>query len=126
MERLRDQIREAFPPKPFAESATACPCDECVEIKNALRGKSWDEVSTEFIDFTCSPALFTPEAFQAFLPAYMLRGLDNLTREGVVLDFTAYTLCPNRLLRERSVDESGPSLGDSRISSIRRSPRRGR
>jgi hypothetical protein len=46
--------------------------------------------------FTCSPALLTPEAFNAFLPAYLLRALDDLPEHCAVVEFTVYSLCPNQ------------------------------
>ena len=41
--------------------------------------------------------LLTPEAFTAFLPAYMLRALDDLSPHAVVAEFTVYGLCPSDL-----------------------------
>ena len=35
-----------------------------------------------------------PEAFAAFLPAYLLRALDDLEGRTVVLEFTTYSLSP--------------------------------
>jgi len=37
----------------------------------------------------------TPEAFHAFVAAYMIRGLDDLIGERAVLEFTVYSLCPD-------------------------------
>jgi hypothetical protein len=70
-------------------------CDECKEIRKELWHKRWDEISTAFIDLTCSPNLVTPEAFHAFVAAYMLRGLDDLIGDCVVLEFTVCALCPD-------------------------------
>jgi hypothetical protein len=96
LEILRDQIRTAFPATKYYGSITTCDCDECKEIREDLRDKRWDEVPNTFIDFNSSPVSLTPEAFQAFLPAYMLRGLDDLIGERMVLEFTVYSLCPDR------------------------------
>lgn len=96
IEQLREQIREAFPPAKFHGSVTTCDCDECLDLRKALTGQRWDEVPTAFLDFTCSPTLLDAEAFQTFLPAYMLRGLDDLNDERVVLEFTVYALCPEQ------------------------------
>jgi len=133
LEQLREQIPEAFPPARFHGSITTCDCEECLDLRKALSGQRWDEVPTAFLDFTCSPALLDAEAFQAFLPAYMLRGLDDLKRERVVLEFTVYSLCPE--LHPRQMDypdatcrvddpRSGPS--DQKLLALRRLPRRGR
>ncbi len=95
LEGIRDQIRTAFPSTPYYGPITACVCDECKEIREALWHKRWDEVPTAFIDLTCSPTLLTPEAFRAFVAAYMIRGLDDLIGDRVVLEFTVYSLCPD-------------------------------
>jgi len=89
-QQLRDQIREAFPAARFDGSITSCDCDECTAIRRELGHKRWDEISTAFLDSTCSPTLLTPEAFHAFLPAYLLRALDDLSRHAIVLEFTVY------------------------------------
>jgi hypothetical protein len=85
---LRDQIRQAFPATPFDRPITICDCDECMDFRMELPHKRWDEISTAFLDFTCSPVLPTPEAFTAFLPAYLLRALDDLSQGIVVTEFT--------------------------------------
>ena len=69
--------------------------EECTGIREELRHKRWDEVPVTSLDLTYSPTLLTPEAFNAFLPAYLLRALDDLSRHSVVVEFTVYSLCPN-------------------------------
>jgi hypothetical protein len=93
-EEVLNEIRAAFPAKPFFGTVTSCDCEECDAISEGLRHRSWDEVPGAFLDLTCSPVLLTPAAFQAFLPAYMLRGLDDLAGESNVLEFTVYCLSP--------------------------------
>jgi hypothetical protein len=94
LEQLREEIRQAFPPSVFEGPATDCKCEECTEIRNAPAHKRRDEVPDFFLDFTRSPTLFTPQAFAAFLPAYLLRALDDLEGRTVVLEFTTYCLSP--------------------------------
>src|ERR1700730_2045732 len=94
-QQLRDQIRLAFPATQFYGPITSCDCEECTDIREELRHKRWDEISIAFLDRTCSPTLLTPEAFNAFLPAYLLRALDDLSEYSVVVEFTVYSLCPN-------------------------------
>ncbi|HWY48036.1 MAG TPA: DUF6714 family protein [Bryobacteraceae bacterium] len=95
LHRVRNEIRATFPSKQYYGPITACDCDESKEIREELWHKRWDEIPTAFLDLTCSPTLLTPEAFQAFVPAYMLRGLDDLIGDRVVLEFTVYSLCPD-------------------------------
>lgn len=102
-QELRDQIRLAFPATQFDGPITPCECAECTDLRKELRHKRWDEISAAFLDFTCSPTLLTPEAFQAFLPAYLHRALDHLSGDSpddlgfdsVVVEFTVYCLCPS-------------------------------
>jgi len=94
LERLRDQIRNAFPADAFYGRVTACPCEECKGIIQALQRRSWEEIPPEFIDLTCSPTLLEAEAFRSFLPAYLMRALGDLVGDNVVLEFTVYSLCP--------------------------------
>ena|ERR1041385_1161273 len=86
-DQVRDQIREAFPPAAFYGTITSCTCEECRDFDQNLRHKRWDEVPVEYIDFTCSPTLLTPEAFAAFLAACLMRAMDNMTNKS--------TVCPN-------------------------------
>jgi hypothetical protein len=107
LQELRDQIREAFPAARFYGPITPCDCEECTDIREGLRHKRWDEIPTAFLDSTCSPTLLTPEAFTAFIPAYLLRALDNyLDRYSVIVEFTVYSLCSNPA-KNGAEDESG-------------------
>jgi hypothetical protein len=95
LHRVRNEIRAAFPSTQYYGPITACDCDECKEIREELCNKRWDEIPTAFLDQTCSPTLLTPEAFHAFVAAYMIRGLDDLIGDRLVLEFTLYSLCPD-------------------------------
>jgi hypothetical protein len=131
---LQNQIREAFPPTHFEGPVTACDCEECREIREALRNKRWDQVPADFFDLTCSPTLLTPEAFHAFLPAYLLRAINDLNTPSILVEFSVYSLSPggdeddgddrSRLSRTpspavRQTDESGTDSGDSVIPDLR-------
>ena len=113
-QELTNQIRRAFSATPFDGPITICECDECTQMRKELRHKRWDEISNAFLDFTCSPVLLTPEAFAAFLPAYMLRALDDLSPHAVVAEFTVYSLCPND--PEESGEEN--SSNEYKVSSL--------
>ncbi len=92
---LRDKIRKAFPPVQFCGQVTDCACEECVSIRHDFGGKAWDEIPTTLVDENISPVLLTPEACRAFLPAFMLRGLDDpMAEERPVADHTLYSLVP--------------------------------
>lgn len=93
-EELRRTIAAAFPAERVWGDATQCSCEECREISQQLRGKTWDELPDGFLDQTSSPTLLTPRASAAFLPAWLLRALDQLPAKEVVTEFTVYSLCP--------------------------------
>jgi len=108
VQELTEQIRLAFPPQTFDGEITRCNCDECSEIREELRNKRWDELPPSFLDRTASTLLLTIEAVHAFLPAYLLRALDDLISSRIVQEFTVYSLCPpypdednQRVWRER-------------------------
>src|SRR5438445_124700 len=93
-QQLTQDIRSAFDPVVSTGPITSCNCDECLAIQRELENKRWDEVPNEFVDFTLSPTLLSPRAFVAFLPAYLLRALNDLSRRGRVLEFTISCLSP--------------------------------
>lgn len=122
LDQLRKQIREAFPPAIFHGSVTTCDCQECLDLRAGLNIKRWDEVPIPLLDFTCSPTLLTVEAYQAFLPAYMLRGLDDLNDERVVLEFTVYSLCPSTIDRHpnlSTLEERAALMTPAQVEAIR-------
>ena len=86
-----------------------------------LRYKRWDEISTEFLDYTCSPCLLAPEAYAAFVPAYLLHALDDLeARHSVVVELTVYSLCPEAE-RSNRVSRKVGLMTPAQIQAIRES-----
>ena len=96
LQKLRNAIRSAFPPGRFLGEATECDCDECRYIADELRDRQWDELTNDFLDFTCGPTpLLSPVAFHTFLPAYMQRALDRpIDDDNNVAEWTTYSLSP--------------------------------
>jgi hypothetical protein len=54
---VKQAIRTAFPPVRYNGDITSCACGECTHIDEQLRGKTWEEVSPEFLDFQVSSGL---------------------------------------------------------------------
>jgi hypothetical protein len=82
-DEVRRQIRSAFPAEPFYVAVTGgCPCDECAELTKSLCRQKWDALDNETMDaqFGSLP-LLSPEAFSTFLPAWLMRSLDDLDAE---------------------------------------------
>lgn len=82
---------------------TACDCDECTEVERCLEGRRWDEISGEVVDAQLgSLPLLSPQAFQAFLPAWLLRSLDHLdARSNDVREWTLFSLAVYQRERDK-------------------------
>ncbi|HSQ56825.1 MAG TPA: hypothetical protein VLM40_13875, partial [Gemmata sp.] len=100
LEQLRRMVREAFPlvvPGQFAIVVHNCP--ECAEVDDAFRGRRWDQIQPDVIEwwFDALP-LLSREAFEYLLPAYMLHALDYPDTN--VPEFLMYSLDKPRWPRE--------------------------
>jgi hypothetical protein len=99
---VRSAIRRAFPAFVFRGSITpvdGCPwseeLDDEIYLYEGLRDKSWIDVSDEFVRrHDGDLPLLTAEAFAAFLPAWMMSGLNDPSGKNPVLEFTVYSLAP--------------------------------
>ena len=75
---LRESIVSAFKdvPYPGDDCITLHECPECRQIRDDLRGQSWQILAEAILERRCdSLPLFTPAAFHFFVPAYMLYSL---------------------------------------------------
>jgi hypothetical protein len=80
-EELRRTIIAAFSAERFWGGVTQCLCEECRAISRQLRGRTGNELPDRFLDETCSPTLLDSRAMAVFLPAWLLRELDQLPEE---------------------------------------------
>jgi hypothetical protein len=87
---------DAFPPQPFhGVVSTHDECDEGIALRRELTGKQWDEVPAEFVDQNSgSLPLLESDALVAFLPAWLLRAIEDFNPASLVLEFTLYFLSP--------------------------------
>jgi hypothetical protein len=72
---LRLRIDEAFGEMPYPgdEHIVACNCWECADIKSALKGRHWRDLSFESLDHRWEALTFlSPEGFRFYLPAFMI------------------------------------------------------
>lgn len=107
MSIIRDtvgSIKEAFERVPLPKSwrdIAPHDCPECNELAEALFGHHYQTIAPTVIDglFEALP-LLSPEALRHYLPAWLLRGLEN--PGGDILEFTIYHLAPSK----QSVAES--------------------
>jgi hypothetical protein len=98
---LRQTITLAFPPvvfrggiTPMDGEARADEIDDDLDLRDNLRNRAWNEVAAAVIARHAGDLpLLTPEAFAAFLPAWLMRSLENLSGDNKVREFTVYEFC---------------------------------
>jgi hypothetical protein len=98
IERVRSQIRSAFPdvihsgPITPADGKTGEDYADHGVLYGVLHGRAWSEVPVSFIrENDDGLALLTEEAFVAYLPAWLIEGLVA----SQVGDALIYTFCPD-------------------------------
>ncbi|MEO6034115.1 MAG: DUF6714 family protein [Verrucomicrobiota bacterium] len=95
---LKEAIKSVFAhvPYPGDSNITHCPyhCRPCQEIADYFKSKTWEGHLVEDLrDHHTALSLFTPEAFQYFLPTFMLASLDsyddkvNILPDAIRFDF---------------------------------------
>jgi len=98
MRDTRILIRDAFSqvPQPVGSRAIAPHvCDECDKIEADLSQYTWETLPPHIIDSHAdSLPLLSPAALQHYLPAWLIRALDDPS--GDVIDFTIYQLTPSK------------------------------
>ena len=88
---LKQMIEKAFAEVayPGDNNITRCPygCRECRRIAEYFKGRDWTGHTVEELR-AChvALALFTPEAFHYFLPAFMLASLDTYEKGDLIPD----------------------------------------
>jgi hypothetical protein len=94
---LRDKIVEAFASvaRPGRDEITGHKCEECDELMNTFSSLEANAVPPQIVDSTFDQLpLFTPEAYRYFLPAYLLKCLDDFDPDNSVCEFVIYSLTP--------------------------------
>ena len=93
---LRNRLRKAFPPQRFTGLVSVHDeCDDGIALRRELPGKSWDEISAQFVDEnSLSLPLLESDALVAFLPAWLLRSVETFSEDSLVLAYTLYFLSP--------------------------------
>ncbi len=87
VERLRAQVHAAWsgatsPTPPLVD----CPCPECTELEERLRGRDWRSVDSSLADgLEQDLPLMGARTFRALLPAFLLAALDAESEVGEFL-----------------------------------------
>lgn len=106
---LRNALRQAFPMVAYSGPVTRhdgawLPAlteenaihDDDMFLYEGLKGKNWTEVSPELLhNLPDGFVLLTDEALAAFLPAWLMRSLDNILGENLVREFCIYAFSPS-------------------------------
>jgi hypothetical protein len=98
---LQKTIILAFPPTTFRGGITpadgeawAAEIDDDLDLRDKLSNRAWNEVTAEVIGMHAADLpLLTPEAFAAFLPAWLMHSLEDLSGDNKVRDFTVQEFC---------------------------------
>lgn len=93
-DELISQIEEAFKdvPYPGDENIVDDPnhCPECEEVSEAFKGKHWKEVVSSLHSFPDNIYLLTPEAYQFYLPAFLIYSILK-DESDMRVDFTIHS-----------------------------------
>jgi len=90
---VRSTIIRAFAsvPRPTPDAILECHCAHCLPLRDDFVPYRWRDVPADVVDRQSTHlSLFTPSAFEYYLPAYLLRSVDD--PQGDVCIFTAYRL----------------------------------
>lgn len=90
------KVLSAFDGVPYPKGVIAPhECEECWELENTFENKNWKTIDDKIVEENFSNlSLFSSEAFNYFLPAYLTYSLKNFN-DNFVCEFTIYALTPN-------------------------------
>ena len=89
-----EQIATAFRPVLPTQPITTCDCEECLDVRANFGHLRWNGILPPAAEkhFGSLP-LLTDDAFQALLPAFLFRALDDISPDNKFLEWTLYALC---------------------------------
>lgn len=99
--KLTSEITAAFADVPHpGQNIAPCNCEECRALQKDLHkdfsGSSWQTLTASFFESHFGDlSLLSPEAFNYFLPAYLVYALQNYNASDV-WEWTIYTLTPGK------------------------------
>lgn len=75
---LLSEMPHVFPVAEFEGVVAPHDCEECNSISATLRGTTWREVTSEFlVDNSGIQSLLSPDAYVAFLPAWLRYAVED-------------------------------------------------
>jgi hypothetical protein len=110
IEHLKNEIIKAFSEteQPAKDNIALHECEECRGVREDFANVKWQEAINELLENNYDKIpLFSPQAFNYFLPAYLLYTLNNFDDEfSEVCEFTLYALTPDKSWRNQNGDIS--------------------
>lgn len=107
IEYLKNEIFKAFAnvEQPAKDNIALHECEECRGVREDFANVRWQEASDELLEGSYDKLpLFSPQAFNYFLPAFLIYTLDNFDDfYSEVCEFTLYALTPEKSW----IDEKG-------------------
>ena len=107
-DELIARIEQAFPNTVYAGSNASCTCEECQELHDAIRQKPrMDFDPIEVRSQSAGFSLFSDDAYDHFLPAYICGFLIDREAVDVVWDYLGkdFLVGPSRALRSLSDEQ---------------------
>jgi hypothetical protein len=100
IEHLKSEIIKVFAEveQPAKDNIVLHECEECRGVRNDFTNVKWQKASGELLENNYDKIpLLSPEAFNYFLPAYLLYTLNNFNDDfSVVCDYTLYAITPEK------------------------------
>ncbi len=99
IEHLKREIFKVFGEveQPAEDNMISHECEECDAVKNDFAGVNWKDAGGELLERNHDKIpLFSPAAFNYFLPAFLMYVVDNFDSHSTVGEFTIYALAPGK------------------------------
>jgi len=110
IEHLKSEIIKAFAEaeQPAKDNIALHECEECRGVRKDFANVKWQEASNKLLEDNFGQiSLFSPQAFNYFLPAYLLYTLNNFDDGFLgVCEYTLYALTPDKSWKNENGDVS--------------------
>ena len=90
--------------QPAKDNIALHQCEECRGVRKDFANVNWQEVSSELLENNYDKIpLFSPQAFNYFLPGYLLYTLNRFDYEySEVCEFTLYAVTPDKVWKKEN------------------------
>lgn len=106
IEHLKSEIIKAFAEteQPAKDNIALHECEECRSVREDFANVKWQEASNDLLEDNFGQiSLFSSQAFNYFLPAYLLYTLNNFDDGSLgVCEFTLYAVTPDKNWKDKN------------------------